>query len=157
RRSLGRWRKQRTVRRRLSHRQRHPFPHGALTIRPRLVPEGLRARARSGRSTRPQRGPDGPPRALRTGHATTDPPGGGKPHMSMSTGTDLIALIASRQNRADYQKKHWHGTFAEYLEVVRREPRVTRTAYQRLYDLILGFGTEEISVNKDKVTRYRFF
>jgi serine protein kinase len=77
--------------------------------------------------------------------------------MSMSTGTDLIALIASRQNRADYQKKHWHGTFADYIEVVRREPKVTRTAYQRLYDMILGFGTEEITVNKDKVSRYKFF
>jgi serine protein kinase len=75
----------------------------------------------------------------------------------MSTGTDLIALIASRQNRADYQKKHWHGTFADYIEVVRRDTKVTRTAYQRLYDMILGFGTEEITVNKDKVSRYKFF
>src|SRR5262245_16783794 len=75
----------------------------------------------------------------------------------MSTGTDLIALIASRQNRADYQKKHWHGTFAEYLEVVRRDPRVVRSAYQRLYDMILGYGTEEITVNKERATRYKFF
>jgi serine protein kinase len=66
-------------------------------------------------------------------------------------------LIASRQNRADYQKKHWHGTFADYIEVVRRDTKVTRTAYQRLYDMILGFGTEEITVNKDKVSRYKFF
>ena len=34
----------------------------------------------------------------------------------MSTGSDLIALIASRQNLADYQKKHWDG-------IVRRVPR----------------------------------
>ena len=47
----------------------------------------------------------------------------------MSTGADLIARIASRQNLADYQKTHWHGTFAEYLDIVRREPRVTRTAF----------------------------
>jgi len=77
--------------------------------------------------------------------------------MSTSTGTDLIALVANRQNRADYQKKHWHGTFAEYLEVARRDPKVTRTAYQRLYDMILGYGTEETIVNKEKLTRYRFF
>ncbi len=35
----------------------------------------------------------------------------------MSSGTDLIALIADRQNLADYQKKHWHGSFADYLEI----------------------------------------
>jgi serine protein kinase len=75
----------------------------------------------------------------------------------MSTGTDLIALIAGRQNLADYQKKHWHGTFADYLDIVRQDPRVTRTAYQRLYDMIVGYGTEEIIVNKEKLVRYKFF
>ena len=41
----------------------------------------------------------------------------------MSTGSDLIAMITSRQNLADYQKKHWHGTFAEYLDIVRQRPQ----------------------------------
>ena len=62
----------------------------------------------------------------------------------MSTGSDLIAMIASRQNLADYQKKHWEGTFDEYLDIVRQHPEVTRTAYQRLYDMILSHGTEEV-------------
>jgi serine protein kinase len=75
----------------------------------------------------------------------------------MPSGTDLIAMIANRQNLADYQKKHWHGNIAEYLDIVRVNPSVTRTAYQRLYDMILSFGTEEILVNKDKLVRYKFF
>ncbi|WP_422928754.1 PrkA family serine protein kinase [Singulisphaera sp. PoT] len=75
----------------------------------------------------------------------------------MSTGTDLIALIASRQNLADYQKKHWTGSFAEYLDIIRETPQVTRTSYQRLYHMILGYGTEEIVVNKEKLLRYKFF
>ena len=75
----------------------------------------------------------------------------------MSTGSDLISLIASRQNLDDYQKKHWSGSFAEYLDIVRRDPRVTRTAYQRLYDMITSKGTEEIIVNKEKLLRYKFF
>jgi serine protein kinase len=77
--------------------------------------------------------------------------------MSTSTGSDLIALVSNRQNLADYQKKHWQGTFAEYLEVVRRDPKVTRTAYQRLYDMILSYGTEETFVNKERLSRYKFF
>jgi serine protein kinase len=75
----------------------------------------------------------------------------------MSAGTDLITRIAGRQNLADYQRKHWHGSFAEYLDIVRQNPRVTRTAYQRVYDMILSHGTEEVVVNKEKLTRYKFF
>ncbi|MGC8643238.1 MAG: PrkA family serine protein kinase [Isosphaeraceae bacterium] len=75
----------------------------------------------------------------------------------MPTGSDLISLIASRQNLDDYQKTHWSGNFAEYLDIVRRDPSVIRSAYQRLYDMITSKGTEEIVVNKEKLVRYRFF
>jgi serine protein kinase len=75
----------------------------------------------------------------------------------MPHGTDLIARIANRQNLVDYQKKHWTGSFAEYLDIVRQHPQVTRTAYQRVYDMILSYGVEEIVVNKEKQTRYKFF
>ena len=75
----------------------------------------------------------------------------------MSAGSELIAKIANRQNLADFQKKHWTGTFDEYLDIVDRDPKVTRTAYQRIYDMILSHGTEEVTANKDKFTRYKFF
>ncbi len=75
----------------------------------------------------------------------------------MSTGSDLIARIAVRQNQADYQKKHWSGSFAEYIDILRADPKVTRSAYQRLYDMILSHGTEEVMVNKEKALRYKFF
>jgi len=75
----------------------------------------------------------------------------------MSAGSDLISMIANRQNLADYQKKHWHGNFAEYLDIIRRNPTVTRTAYQRVYDMILSHGTEEVQNNKEKYLHYKFF
>src|SRR5205823_2027267 len=34
---------------------------------------------------------------------------------------------------------------------------VTRSADQRLYDIIISHGTEEVYENKEKFTRYRFF
>ena len=34
---------------------------------------------------------------------------------------------------------------------------MTRTAYQRLYDMILSHGVEEVYENKEKATRYKFF
>ncbi len=75
----------------------------------------------------------------------------------MSAGSDMIARIASRQNLAEYQKKHWTGTFTEYLEIVAENPAVTRNAYQRVYDMILSFGTEEVVIHKEKLLRYKFF
>ena len=75
----------------------------------------------------------------------------------MSTGSELINLIGSRQNLDDYQKKHWSGSFAEYLDILQHDPKVTRTAYQRIYDMIISHGTEEVVVNKEKLIRYKFF
>src|SRR6516164_9745361 len=75
----------------------------------------------------------------------------------MSTGKAILSAIRQQLNLSDYRKKHWEGSFDEYLDIVRDHPEVTRSAYQRLYDMILSHGTEEVYENKEKITRYRFF
>jgi len=75
----------------------------------------------------------------------------------MSAGSQLIARIANHQNLVEYQKKHWIGSFSDYLDIVAKDPKVTRNAYQRVYDMILSYGTEEVVVHKEKLLRYRFF
>lgn len=75
----------------------------------------------------------------------------------MSIGKELVSSINLKFNRGDYHKIHWEGSFAEYLDIVREHPEVTRTAYQRLYDMILSHGTEEVYENKEKLIRYKFF
>ena len=65
--------------------------------------------------------------------------------------------IAELQNYQEYADLHWSGTFEEYLDVVRNNPRVTRTAYQRAYDMILKAGTEELVDNKKRIVHYNFF
>jgi serine protein kinase len=75
----------------------------------------------------------------------------------MSIGRTILSTIRQNQNLQDYRKKHWEGTFDEYLDIVREHPEVTRTAYQRLYDMLVVHGTEEVYENKDKITRYKFF
>src|SRR5204863_8086056 len=47
--------------------------------------------------------------------------------------------------------------FDEYLDIVAEHPEVCRSAYQRLYDMILSHGTEDIFENKEKITRFKFF
>ncbi|GIW86226.1 MAG: hypothetical protein KatS3mg108_0550 [Isosphaeraceae bacterium] len=40
----------------------------------------------------------------------------------MSAGSELIGRLARRINVEEYQKTHWTGTFAEYLDIVRARP-----------------------------------
>src|ERR1700724_3876755 len=75
----------------------------------------------------------------------------------MSTGKSILNAIRQQLNLGEYRKKHWEGSVDEYLDIVREHPEVTRTAYQRLYDMIISHGTEEVYENKEKIIRYRFF
>src|SRR5258708_33889760 len=76
---------------------------------------------------------------------------------TMSNGKAILASIRQQLNLSDYRKKHWEGSFDEYLDIVTDHPEVTRTAYQRLYDMILSHGTEDVYENKEKITRFKFF
>ncbi len=69
----------------------------------------------------------------------------------------IVSMIGNLQNLETYQQLNWEGTFEEYLEIVRQNPRVTRNAFQRIHDMILSYGTEEIVLNKEKLIKYRFF
>ena len=75
----------------------------------------------------------------------------------MSTGKAILNAIRQQLNLSDYRKKHWEGSFDEYLDIVHQHSEVTRTAYQRLYDMILSHGTEDVYENKEKITRFKFF
>ena len=72
-------------------------------------------------------------------------------------GRTLLDSVRQKLNIGDYKKIHWEGSFAEYLDIVQERPEVTRTAYQRLYDMIMSYGVEEVHEGKDKKIRYRFF
>ena len=50
--------------------------------------------------------------------------------------TGLLGVIASHQDIGHYQELLWEGTFADYLGLVKEDPRLVRNAYQRLYDLL---------------------
>src|SRR5260370_40250209 len=75
----------------------------------------------------------------------------------MSKGKGILNAVRQQQNLSDYRKKHWEGSFDEYLDTVAEHPEVCRSAYQRLLDIILSHGTEDTYENKEKITRYKFF
>jgi len=55
--------------------------------------------------------------------------------------------------RAEEEKLQWSGTFRDYVEIVRSNPRVARTAHARVYDMIAWHGITEENGQK----RYKFF
>src|ERR671938_166609 len=69
----------------------------------------------------------------------------------------LVSRIAALQDKTSFKELHWEGTFEDYLRIVRENPRVTRTAFQRIYDMILSHGKTEYIDNKKRLIRYHFF
>ncbi|MEK7756644.1 MAG: serine protein kinase, partial [Planctomycetota bacterium] len=77
----------------------------------------------------------------------------------MNRSENLVSLLKKRQS-ADvdtYKRLSWEGTFQEYLERVLENPAVIRNAFQRVFDMIMGHGTEEFSRFKERLIRYKFF
>jgi len=58
-----------------------------------------------------------------------------------------------REHRRQEEELAWEGTFAEYYELVRRQPSIAQHAHARVYQMIVSHGVEEVNGRK----RYRFF
>ncbi|MFN3199794.1 MAG: PrkA family serine protein kinase [Bradymonadia bacterium] len=69
----------------------------------------------------------------------------------------LVDQIAELQNLDEFADLHWQGSFEDYLEIVKKRPEVTRTAFQRVYDMVLSYGKEELIDTKKKIIHYKFF
>src|SRR5213594_1148815 len=73
------------------------------------------------------------------------------------TGSEIVQLIGRLQDLRGFRDQHWEGSFEDYLQIVRHNPKVTRTAFQRIYDMILSKGTREYYEYKKKIIHYNFF
>jgi len=74
------------------------------------------------------------------------------------TGQTIVSLIGERQNLEQFRRKTWEGTFEEYLDLVRENPRITRNAFQRVYDMIVSFDQDVYEPTRgEKRTHYTFF
>jgi serine protein kinase len=69
----------------------------------------------------------------------------------------VVSVIGELQDVEGFREQYWAGSFEEYLAIVRENPRVARSAYQRLYDMVLSYGTEEYTRNRETVVHYKFF
>jgi serine protein kinase len=75
----------------------------------------------------------------------------------MNTGDSIMIRAKEALDLQSYRELHWTGSFTDYLDLVRKNPRVTRNAFERIYDMILSYGTREYVDNKKKIVHYNFF
>ena len=77
--------------------------------------------------------------------------------MAMAKNNPLISIIDRRLDVTNFREQHWEGTFSEYLDLVAENPTVARNAFQRVYDMILSYGSEPFTHFKQEFIRYHFF
>src|SRR5215212_5306188 len=65
---------------------------------------------------------------------------------------DLIRKL--EEYRAQEQALAWEGTFADYFEIVKRNPQVAQLAHSRIFNMIMAAGVE---VGKRGESKYNFF
>lgn len=58
-----------------------------------------------------------------------------------------------KEHREQERRLQWEGTFADYLEIVKKRPEVAQTAHSRVYNMIKHSGLAE----RDGRKMYRFF
>ncbi len=80
-----------------------------------------------------------------------------KPVPQGPTGSEIVQMIGRLQDLRGFRDQHWEGSFEEYLQIVRHNQKVTRSAFQRIYDMILAKGTREYFEYRKKIVHYNFF
>jgi serine protein kinase len=76
----------------------------------------------------------------------------------VGTGRQLLEAISARQSSEAFRLENWQGSFDEYLDIVRENPGVARSAHQRMYDMIRSYGSYTVDENRREPSiRYNFF
>jgi serine protein kinase len=71
--------------------------------------------------------------------------------------SDWSKYLNQIQPKEEFKNLNWEGSFFEYLEMVKKDTAISRNAFQRMYDMVLSWGTENFVEYKKEITRYKFF
>jgi len=69
----------------------------------------------------------------------------------------LLDRVAGRYDRRQFLKLNEEMSLADYLELVYKNPRIARSAHQRIYDMIMSKGSYEYEKYRKTLTHYNFF
>tara|TARA_R110000868_G_scaffold75979_4_gene218904 strand:- start:889 stop:2946 length:2058 start_codon:yes stop_codon:yes gene_type:complete len=70
---------------------------------------------------------------------------------------DIDSFIKEHFRVQDFKHLNWQGSYQDYIDMVSKNPQITRNAFQRVYDMISSFGTSQYTEYKKEITRYHFF
>lgn len=66
-------------------------------------------------------------------------------------------FIKENYKANDFSHLHWSGNFQDYLDKVTDDTRIARNSFQRVFDMIMSYGTSQYTEYKKEITRYHFF
>ncbi|MCG3127189.1 MAG: hypothetical protein CHACPFDD_02047 [Phycisphaerae bacterium] len=75
----------------------------------------------------------------------------------MSKRNEILGIVDKHLDGQRFRQQHWEGSFADYLDIVSETPTVARNAYQRVYDMILHFGSKKYTYLRRDYIHYNFF
>jgi serine protein kinase len=79
--------------------------------------------------------------------------------MAMDSGrnANFTDILKSLTEKTKFQDLSWSGSFNDYLNLVRENPKITRNAFQRMYDMVMEKGTRDYVDVKKQMVHYKFF
>ncbi len=69
----------------------------------------------------------------------------------------VFSIVSKGEFNKIHAELNWTGTFEEYLNMAIENPDITRTAFQRVMDMILSYDSYEYAEYKKKIVHYKFF
>ncbi|MFA7613584.1 MAG: serine protein kinase, partial [Candidatus Caldatribacteriota bacterium] len=70
---------------------------------------------------------------------------------------NLQNFMTENYNPKDFSHLHWQGSMQDYIDLLMKDPKIARNSFQRIYDMIMSYGTSSYTEYKKDVTRYHFF
>ena len=74
-----------------------------------------------------------------------------------SAANPILEMVANLQDLEAFQEQHWQGSLSDYFSMVQERPAIARNAFQRLYDMIMDYGSHEYVDCKKRIIRFEFF
>jgi serine protein kinase len=75
----------------------------------------------------------------------------------MAASGSVFEIVKEVYSPKQYNELNWEGSLEDYIDIVLKDPKVARTAFSRMHDMIMHFGTYEYVEHKKKLTHYKFF
>ena len=70
---------------------------------------------------------------------------------------DWARMLGDVSTVKEFRNFHWEGSLTDYLDLVKNNPKICRNSFQRMYDMILSWGTTSYVEYKKNIIRYKFF